>query len=181
MAGRPKSAKNQDRSTQGQAPGDQHHTPSLQSLESTLMSHSSQFEKVLQAIMDTKTSLETRIDTVSQDLNILRVDHGKLSDKMKTTEAALSELAPTVADNQKQILRLNAEVKSLLRRAEEAEGRSRRNNIRFLGFPEKSLDQSSELLLEHWLIKELHPNSSQWKEHTESPDAPRHRANLRDH
>ncbi|KAJ1092813.1 hypothetical protein NDU88_005923 [Pleurodeles waltl] len=105
--------------------------------------------------MDTKSSLENRIDTVSQDLNLLRVEHRILTERVKSAEEVLNELNPMASDNQKQIQRLEAEVKILWRWVEEAEVRSRRNNVRFLGFPEKLLEQSTEIFLEQWLIKEV--------------------------
>ncbi|KAJ1172857.1 hypothetical protein NDU88_004699 [Pleurodeles waltl] len=155
MAGKSKSAKNQERTAPGPVPNDQQQILTLQSLESTLQSHSVQFKKVLQAIMDIKSSLELKIDTVSQDLNLLRVDHRNLTERVKTMDDTLSKTSPMVSDKQKQIQRLDAEVKMLWRRAEEAESRSRRNNIRFVVFPEHPPEQSSELTIEQWLIKEV--------------------------
>ncbi|KAJ1090263.1 hypothetical protein NDU88_003398 [Pleurodeles waltl] len=86
MAGKSKAARAQERSTPGITSGEQQTTPSLLSLETTLQAHSTQLEKILQAIMDTKASIENRIDTVSQDLNLLRVDHRNLTDRVGTVK-----------------------------------------------------------------------------------------------
>ena len=44
---------------------------SLKNLGTILEAHSAQFEKILTAIQDTKSALETKIDTVTQDVSLL--------------------------------------------------------------------------------------------------------------
>ncbi|KAJ1079630.1 hypothetical protein NDU88_000131, partial [Pleurodeles waltl] len=58
----------------------------LQKLELTLQSHTSQFERILQAILDTKTTLEAKIGSVTEDLNILRTDQHALADRVSELE-----------------------------------------------------------------------------------------------
>ncbi|XP_069082624.1 adenylate cyclase type 10 [Pleurodeles waltl] len=82
-----------------------------------------------------------RIDTVSQDFNLLRVDHRSLVERVGVTEATLDALNPVVSDHQKQMHRLDLEVKALQRRA--------------LGFPERVEGHSAGLFLEQCLIKEV--------------------------
>ena len=53
---------------------------------------------------------------------------------------------------QSQIQDLEAEVEEQRLWAEDSEGRSRRNNVRFIGLPEHSEGQNMELFLEEWLM-----------------------------
>ncbi|KAJ1189108.1 hypothetical protein NDU88_005859 [Pleurodeles waltl] len=123
----------------------------LQKLELTLQSHTSQFEKILQAILDTKITLEAKIGSVTEDLNILRTDQHALADRVSELERDTVAIPRSVEDLQSQLVHLSTEVDSLKRRAEDAEGRSRRNNIRMVGFPERAEGLSAELFIEKWL------------------------------
>ncbi|KAJ1082321.1 hypothetical protein NDU88_002489 [Pleurodeles waltl] len=107
----------------------------LAQLDTTLKSHSAQFDKVLQAILDTKTSLETRIDTIATDVTLLRADDRKLADRVEETESSLAALCPTVQDLHSQLKQMQLDLTALHARAEDAECRSRRNNIKLVGFP----------------------------------------------
>ena len=119
-----------------------------QGLDTILATHSKQFESILQAIQDTKTSLESKIDAITLDVGLLRADHKKLVTRVATVETELSDLHPATKDLQHTVKRLASEVQGLQRRAEDAEGRSRRNNVRFVGFAEGSETQNMELFLE---------------------------------
>ena len=77
-------------------------TGALQQLKSTLSKHSKQFEKILAAILDTKTMLETKIDAVTNDVNLLGADHHKLTDRVGEVESSLTTICPKVSDLQKQ-------------------------------------------------------------------------------
>ncbi|KAJ1081929.1 hypothetical protein NDU88_002101 [Pleurodeles waltl] len=135
-------------SSDAQLPSLNNSTHALQRLDAILHSHSSQFDKILQAILDTKTSLESRIDAVAQDVTIRRADHRKLSGKVGETESEMAALRPSVQDLRSQMKQLATEVATLQRRAEDTEGRSRRNSVLFMGFPERIEDPSAELFLE---------------------------------
>ena len=58
----------------------------LRNFGATLDTHSKQFEQILQAIRDTKNTLEAKIDTVALDVGILRADHRKLADRVSEME-----------------------------------------------------------------------------------------------
>ncbi|KAJ1141822.1 hypothetical protein NDU88_008150 [Pleurodeles waltl] len=120
-------------------------------MEVTLHNHTSQFKKVPQAILDTKTTLETKIDAVTLDGNLLRTDHWVLVERVTETENDVAMLTPCVKALQENMTHLTTEVDELQRRAEDAEGRSRQNNIRLVGFPERAKVPSTELFLEKWL------------------------------
>ncbi|KAJ1110034.1 hypothetical protein NDU88_007389, partial [Pleurodeles waltl] len=96
----------------------------LKQMQSRLTAHSSQFDKILQAIQDTKSSLEQGIDFVSQDVGVLRADQHKLTDRVQDAETTLYTVKPTVDELQTQMKQLNTEVMTLHRTMEDAEGRS---------------------------------------------------------
>ena len=124
-------------------------------LEHTLQKHTEMFDKILLANKDSREALEAQIGAVQLETCLLRSDQTKLAERITETESCLSSLHPTVLDAQNQIRDLKAEVQRLQDRAEDAEGRSRRNNVPFLGFSEKSEGPNTELFLEDWLIKEV--------------------------
>ncbi|XP_069057755.1 transmembrane protease serine 9-like [Pleurodeles waltl] len=124
---------------------------SLQQLSEMLRSHSSQFDKLLQAILDIKTTLEGKIDSLALEVNLLRVDQCKLADRVSTNETSIAKVRPDIIALQSQLHSLETEVTALKRRAEDAEGRSRRNNIHFVGFPKQAELPNAEEYLEQWL------------------------------
>ncbi|KAJ1206730.1 hypothetical protein NDU88_002131 [Pleurodeles waltl] len=83
----------------------------LRQMEATLQGHTSQFKKVLQAILDTKTTLEMKIDAVTLDVNLLRTDHRALVERVAEMEGrrgrqARSENKPTKAQSAEERTRL---------------------------------------------------------------------------
>ena len=113
------------------------------------------FDKVLKAIADTKNTLQTQISTVATELGLLRVDHRALSERVKLTEQSITELEPTQKAMQMEIKALTAKVHVLETRAEDAEGRSRRCNIRVVGLPEKIEGTNVQKYLEDWLRTQM--------------------------
>ncbi|KAJ1108293.1 hypothetical protein NDU88_005669 [Pleurodeles waltl] len=70
----------------------------LRNLEATLDIHFHQFERILQAILDTKTVLETKINTVSLEVGLLRMNHWRLEEQVEDTELGLSTMRTTMQD-----------------------------------------------------------------------------------
>ncbi|KAJ1094192.1 hypothetical protein NDU88_007270 [Pleurodeles waltl] len=83
--------------------------------------------------MDTKTVPETKIDAVVLDLC---TDHKKQAEQVVKTKYPLSQLAPTVEDNDKQICALQTIIDKLLERVENAQRLSRCNNMQLVGILE---------------------------------------------
>ncbi|KAJ1100209.1 hypothetical protein NDU88_005296 [Pleurodeles waltl] len=148
-------------------------TEQFRRLETTLRSNSAKFEKILHAILDTKTSLETKIDTVSLEVNLLRADHRKLAERVTQAEAITQTLPPTFQSLQTQIASMQKELNALHRRAEDADGRSRQNNIRFIGFPERSELPHAELFLEKCLRSTVFHNGAPTLAHRIPGDLPK--------
>ncbi|KAJ1126050.1 hypothetical protein NDU88_004463 [Pleurodeles waltl] len=79
----------------------------LQQMNQTLQAHSAQFDKLLQAVLDTKTTLEAKIDSVVIEVNLLRADHRKLVDRaeIELREAEKGMAMGAVALEDLQVLR----------------------------------------------------------------------------
>ena len=108
-------------------------------------------DKILHAIANTKSTLQSKIDSVAAELGLLRADHASLSERVKTNEGTLVELQPAQKALQLQVDGLTNRVQVLENRAEDAEGRSRRNNVRIVGLPEKVEGNDMIVYLEEWV------------------------------
>ena len=95
-------------------------------------------DKILHAIADTKKTLQLQIVTVETELGLLRTDHLNLAERVKSNEEAIVELKP--ADQALQLIvdALTNRVLVLENRAEDGEGKSRRNTVQIVGMPEKN-------------------------------------------
>ncbi|KAJ1174587.1 hypothetical protein NDU88_006407 [Pleurodeles waltl] len=106
------------------------------------------FNKVLQAIQDSKMAMEAQLGTIQMETGLLRADHTKLVDRMDDAESTLTKMIPTLASMQDQLKTLQTAVRELKARAKDAEGISQNNIVHFLGFPKESESPSMELFLE---------------------------------
>ena len=119
-------------------------------------------DRILAAIESSRISMETKISSIAHDVNILRDDHRKLTEKVKQTEQSITTLKPQVTDNTTQMHDLLDRVRFLEGRAEDAEGRARRSNIRVVGLPEGAEGSNTVQFMEDWLrtftpLEELSP------------------------
>ncbi|KAJ1130649.1 hypothetical protein NDU88_009000 [Pleurodeles waltl] len=93
--------------------------------------------EILATIQGSRVALEGKIETeVAVEVNLLRADLRKVSDKVKVAEGSIMELQTEVGTLPKQMVQASSTVGRLEARLEDAEGRSQQNNIRLLGFPE---------------------------------------------
>ncbi|KAJ1189179.1 hypothetical protein NDU88_005930 [Pleurodeles waltl] len=107
-------------------------TSALRKMSDTLANHTAQFDKLMHAVLETRTSLEGKIDSIAAEVNILRVKHRKLAEKVTTTESALESVQPDISEMKTKLRHLETEVMQLQKQAEDAEGRSRRGIRRTL-------------------------------------------------
>lgn len=110
-----------------------------------------QVNQILRALTDTKEALQQDIAQVSLGLRLLWADHVKLVDRVKSTEVALEVLEPAQKAIDVKMGEVTRRLRVLERRAEDAEGRNRRNNIRVVGLPEGIAGTSIIDYLEQWL------------------------------
>ncbi|KAJ1081690.1 hypothetical protein NDU88_001868 [Pleurodeles waltl] len=99
----------------------------------TLSEHTAKFVDILQAVLDVKTTLETKRDFVPVGLELLQADHKKLAVRVTENGPELTIIHPTVPDMQAQLQRLREEVEYLKIKAENAEGGSQKNNMSIVG------------------------------------------------
>ncbi|KAJ1109217.1 hypothetical protein NDU88_006580 [Pleurodeles waltl] len=89
----------------------------LQQMNRTLQAHSAQFDKLLQAVLDTKTGLEGKIDSVVIEVNLLRADHRKLAERVSDNKRSIAVAQPGVKDLHDQVQRMETEVAESQERA----------------------------------------------------------------
>ncbi|KAJ1150786.1 hypothetical protein NDU88_003575 [Pleurodeles waltl] len=81
--------------------------------------------EILAAIQGSRVALEGKIETVAVEVNLLRADLRKVSDKVKVAEGSIVELQAEVGTLRKQMAQAGSTVGRLEARLEDAEGRSR--------------------------------------------------------
>ena len=110
-----------------------------------------QLGQILAAIKGTRESLEERIDNVAQGLDLLKDDHNKLKGRVVAVEKALIEARPNASALETRTTDLEERVRYLEGRAEDAEGRNRRSNLRIVGMPEGAEGPDPMDFLETWI------------------------------
>ncbi|KAJ1119328.1 hypothetical protein NDU88_007514 [Pleurodeles waltl] len=88
---------------------------------------------------------------ITTDINIMKDDQAKLSDRLKQTESTVADILLTHNDNKNGIAKLQQQTEALQERIEDAEGRLRRNNIRIIGLPEGKEGKDPTRYIETWL------------------------------
>ncbi|KAJ1197606.1 hypothetical protein NDU88_001462 [Pleurodeles waltl] len=81
--------------------------------------------EILAAFQGSRVVLEGKIETVEVEVNLLRADRPKVSDKVKVVEGSIVELQAEVGTLRKQMAQAGSTVGRLEARLEDAEGRSR--------------------------------------------------------
>lgn len=99
----------------------------------------SKFDGLMQAITGCQSSLSTlttKIDTVQLEVSRIRQEFDKIRQRVTETERRLGITEDLVCDHTASLHTLQVRVRSLESRAEDAENRNRRNNLRIVGLPE---------------------------------------------
>ncbi|KAJ1203009.1 hypothetical protein NDU88_006804 [Pleurodeles waltl] len=108
---------------------------------------------ILQAIKDTKLSLESQIAAVMSEVGLFRDHKGKLLDRSKVSKDQISNVMPQVADLIKKCAATDKKLQRLGGKIKDKEVRSQHHNIRLVGVPEKAEGPSIKLFVEEWLEK----------------------------
>ncbi|KAJ1093349.1 hypothetical protein NDU88_006453 [Pleurodeles waltl] len=106
--------------------------------------------ELLGAIHGARVAMERKIETVAVEVNLLQADLRKISDKVEVVEGSFVDLQTEVGTLRKQMAQVTFTVGTLEARLEDSEGRSRRNNVRLLGFPERAEGSTVECFVEEW-------------------------------
>ncbi|KAJ1172441.1 hypothetical protein NDU88_004288 [Pleurodeles waltl] len=93
-------------------------------------------DTILKEIRDSRKAMENRLGMITMEINIMKDDQAKLSDRLKQTESTVAEILPTHNDNKNAMERLQQQMEILQERVVDAEGCSQRNNIHIIGLPE---------------------------------------------
>ncbi|KAJ1125397.1 hypothetical protein NDU88_003829 [Pleurodeles waltl] len=111
----------------------------------------SRSDKLIWEALGARVALEGKVSTVAVEVNLLRADLRKVSDKVKVAERSIVDLQTEVYTLRKQMAQVNTTVGTLEARLEDSEGISRRNNVRLLGFPERAEGSAVESFVEKWI------------------------------
>ncbi|KAJ1135802.1 hypothetical protein NDU88_002232 [Pleurodeles waltl] len=69
-------------------------------LEATLEKHTEMFDKILQAIHDSKTAMKAQLGEIQVETRQLQADYSKFVNKMYDAESSLMSIRPTMATMQ---------------------------------------------------------------------------------
>ncbi|KAJ1114891.1 hypothetical protein NDU88_003121 [Pleurodeles waltl] len=108
-------------------------------------------QKILEAIEDSKNSLQEEIWKVSTERGLLRTDHQKLVERVDNAEKELNEMDTSHRAQQTQLGHLTDRVQRMEHRAGDAEGHSRRNNFQIVGLLEGVEGSDIVAYLEPWM------------------------------
>ena len=111
---------------------------------------SSETEAILKAIKESKDAVERKVEEVRVDVSLLRQDLRGVADRVTEAETRISTAEDEITQLRIQVNQLLKSSVILEERAEDAENRSRRNNLRLVGIPEgiDTLDMAQ--LVEDW-------------------------------
>lgn len=103
-------------------------------------------QDVIDAISSLKTTFGLKFDTIAQTLTEVKVSLTDITDRLSETEQALGAHETQIASLETRHMELAAECKKLREKTCDLEARSRRNNIRIVGIPEKSEKVGRQIL-----------------------------------
>lgn len=94
--------------------------------------------RVLEAILDCKSTLTSKIEEVKVDVSLIRQDLQKLRERVTETETRLSRVEDEVPPLQVHAEQLQHQLNMVIAKQYDMENRLRRCNLRFVGLPECS-------------------------------------------
>ncbi|KAJ1124709.1 hypothetical protein NDU88_003158 [Pleurodeles waltl] len=98
----------------------------------------------LAAIQGTRTVSENKIKTVDLEVNLLRTDLCKVSDKVQVADDSIGELQTEVDTLRKWMAEVSSSSETLEERMEDVEGQVAPHNVRLLGLPEQAEKGATE-------------------------------------
>ena len=107
--------------------------------------------QILQAIGDLRSSVEGKIEELRIDLSLIRQDLRKTLEQVTEAEGRISDIEDTQKTTNSDVLELLHTVKNLELKAEDAEGRSRRNNLQIVGIPEGTEGTNPTSYISDWI------------------------------
>ncbi|KAJ1115811.1 hypothetical protein NDU88_004033 [Pleurodeles waltl] len=92
----------------GVTPTPQNQIPTPQAKENM-----DKLDTILKEIRDSRQAIDNRLDMITTDMNIMKDDQAKLSDKLKQTESTVADILPTHNDNTNAIVKLQQQMETL--------------------------------------------------------------------
>ncbi|XP_068111018.1 uncharacterized protein [Hyperolius riggenbachi] len=114
--------------------------------------------ELMEAIQNCQAALTSKIDTIEAGFSLLRHDVSKLRDRTKELEARTSTAEDTLQHHRVVVPGALQRLTQLESRAEDAENRNRRNNLRIVGIPEGAEGSDAVSFLEE-LLQQLLPDA----------------------
>ena len=114
-------------------------------------------QDIMTAIKDVKHVLENKIDSTAIEVTLIRTNLHKITDRVKATEESVLTLTSTTDRLGKHVKQLQTKMDQMAAQLDDHEGRSRRNNIRITGVPEKAEGPSTDLFVEDLITQGLQP------------------------
>ncbi|KAL1278263.1 hypothetical protein QQF64_024936 [Cirrhinus molitorella] len=107
------------------------------------------------AITSFKQDFNTKIDGVLTEIRIVQTDVKDCSGRIMEAEMRISTAEDQIQTLKETIEKLENKTKNLNNKVEDLEGRSRRNNLRVLGIPEKVEGNDTCSFMEKWIADTL--------------------------
>ncbi|KAJ1118475.1 hypothetical protein NDU88_006666 [Pleurodeles waltl] len=107
---------------------------------------------ILQAISDLKVAIKGKMGELKVDLAVIRQDLRNTTHYVTEVEGHLSEKEDTVKSQGQRLAILQWLVNQLVAKAENGEGRSRRNNLRVVVIPECAVAATPTKSMWDWLM-----------------------------
>ncbi|KAJ1193954.1 hypothetical protein NDU88_003249 [Pleurodeles waltl] len=112
-------------------------------------------QDIMEAIQGVRTSLETRHDSVTTEVSLLRADMWNMATQVKELEESTASLQGVMKTLKIQVDEMQVLTNNLQARLEDYEGRLRKNNILIIGVPECAEGHAVDLFVENLIFKEL--------------------------
>lgn len=112
-------------------------------------------EDIMKAIISLKNGLYKKIDVVQLTVTEVKRQVQECTGRISHAEQRISDAEDSVNELLTKVGTLENTVKTLSDKVEDLECRSRRNNVRLVGLPEKAEGQDAAAFLERWLPEAL--------------------------
>ncbi|XP_063819076.1 uncharacterized protein LOC135057105 [Pseudophryne corroboree] len=108
-------------------------------------------QRVLEAVTASEARLADKIGQVQSDLSIIHQDLQRVRERVGEAETHISNVEDSVGPLGRRTDALESQMTEVRKKLTDMEGRLRRNNVRFVGLPEKEEGSTREEFLVKWL------------------------------
>lgn len=126
--------------------------------ESDASPHLSYVADIMSAIALCRPTLTSKIEAVQLDMGMMRQDGDKIRSRVTETEQRTGLMEDTVTEHSSAIRNLQTKMKALEYKADDAENRNRRYNLRIVGLAEGAEGTNPAVFVEQ-LLHNLLPNA----------------------